>query len=132
MLVVPKGASRRKLLSNMKLKHGLQNSILPKLLVLELFHWLLPFFGLLPSLSCVPAATDNTKDLFEANQAVVFVCCFPVTFCPKAKAGSGADRPQASFAVVSGGAPMLNRSGLQKTESISTANPKQMLRTCTK
>ena len=33
MLVVPKGARRWKLLSNMKLKHRLQNSILLKLLV---------------------------------------------------------------------------------------------------
>ena len=44
MLIVPKGAGRRKLPSNMKLKHGLENSILLKLLVLQMFHWLLPFF----------------------------------------------------------------------------------------
>ena len=83
MLVVPRGAGRRKLQSYMKLKHWLQNSIL-LLLVLQLLHWLLPFLGLLPSAacSCVPAATDNAKDPFQANLAVGFVCCFSFTFWP--------------------------------------------------
>ena len=83
MLVVPEGAGRRKLLSDMKLNHGVQNNTLLRLLVLQLFRWLLPFWGCCHHCSCVPAATDTVKDLFEANQAVGFVCCFPVTFCPK-------------------------------------------------
>ena len=45
MLVMPKGAGTTKLLSNMKLKHRLQNSILLKLLVLQIVPLLAAIFG---------------------------------------------------------------------------------------
>ena len=94
LTLVPKGAGRTKLLSNMTLKHRLQNSILLKLLVLQMLHWLLPFLGLLPSLLLCTSGKGQCSPSLKLTRQLDCLLLYG-HLLPQSKVGS-------SFAVVQG------------------------------
>uniref|UniRef100_A0A7S4G120 Uncharacterized protein n=1 Tax=Eutreptiella gymnastica TaxID=73025 RepID=A0A7S4G120_9EUGL len=120
------------MLSNMKLKHRLAEQHSTEVAGLAIVPLVAAIFGAAAITAAVYQRQQTMpKTSLKPTRQLVLFAAFQSPSAPKQKRVLEHTDIKQALLWFRGG-PMLNRSGFQKTESISTTKPKQMLRTCTK